>query len=120
MKIEVRYFTKSGNTKLVADAIATEFGKTAIDLDAGKNLLGAFCQPQLVLCDTELLTSLDKKVLEDGFGEGAKYALLDKKVFDLIKNKDFLMEDFVYLCIDFCIVNSVFVQLCTDNFLCLV
>ena len=33
MKIEVRYFTKSGNTKLVADAIATEFGKTAIDLD---------------------------------------------------------------------------------------
>ena len=67
----------------------------------GKNLVGAFCQPELVVCDTALLDSLDKKVLEDGFGEGAKYALLDKKVFDLIKNKDFMMEDFVYLCIDY-------------------
>ena len=88
-------------TTLLSQIDSSVGGKTAIDLDAGKNLLGVFCQPELVVCDTELLTSLDKKVLEDGFGEGAKYALLDKKVFDLIKNKDFLMEDFVYLCIDY-------------------
>ena len=88
-------------TTLLSQIDSSVGGKTAIDLEAGKNLVGAFCQPELVVCDTALLESLDKKVLEDGFGEGAKYALLDKKVFDLIKNKDFMMEDFVYLCIDY-------------------
>lgn len=88
-------------TTLLSQIDSSVGGKTAIDLEVGKNLVGAFCQPELVLCDTTLLESLDKKVLEDGFGEGAKYALLDKKVFDLIKNKDFLMEDFVYLCVDY-------------------
>ena len=88
-------------TTLLSQIDSSVGGKTAIDLEVGKNLVGAFCQPELVVCDTALLSSLDKKVLEDGFGEGAKYALLDKKVFDLIKNKDFLMEDFVYLCIDY-------------------
>ena len=88
-------------TTLLSQIDSSVGGKTAIDLEVGKNLVGAFCQPELVVCDTALLSSLDKKVLEDGFGEGAKYALLDKKVYSLIKNKDFLMQDFVYLCIDY-------------------
>ena len=88
-------------TTLLSQVDSSIGGKTAIDLEVGKNLVGAFCQPELVVCDTALLSSLDKKVLEDGFGEGAKYALLDKKVYSLIKNKDFLMQDFVYLCIDY-------------------
>ena len=88
-------------TTLLSQIDSSVGGKTAIDLDCGKNLVGAFCQPQLVVCDVALLASLDKKVLEDGFGEGAKYALLDQKVYNLVKNKDFSMLDFVYLCIDY-------------------
>lgn len=88
-------------TTLLSQIDSSVGGKTAIDLEAGKNLVGAFCQPELVVCDVQLLCSLDQKVLEDGFGEGAKYALLDKKVFDLLKDKDFSMQEFVYLCIDY-------------------
>lgn len=88
-------------TTLLSQIDSSVGGKTAIDLEVGKNLVGAFCQPELVVCDTALLKSLDKKVLEDGFGEGAKYALLDKKVFNLIKKENFSMQDFVYFCIDY-------------------
>ena len=94
-------------TTLLSQIDSSVGGKTAIDLKAGKNLVGAFCQPELVICDTDCLSSLSEKVLEDGFGEGAKYALLDKKVFELVKNKDFSMQDFIYLCVDYkrCIVE---------------
>ena len=45
-------------TTLLAAVDSSVGGKTAIDLPAGKNLAGAFCQPSLVLCDTDTLNSL--------------------------------------------------------------
>ena len=44
-------------------------GKTAVDLEAGKNLAGAFYQPKLVLCDTDVLQTLPEVVFADGIAE---------------------------------------------------
>ena len=76
-------------------------GKTAIDLPFGKNLVGAFCQPKLVICDTLTLNSLPEEIFMDGMGETAKYALLDKKVFELLRGDSYAIEDLVYLCVDY-------------------
>lgn len=58
-------------------------GKTAIDLDAGKNLAGAFYQPRLVLCDIDTLNSLPLDVFRDGCAEVIKYGVLyDPELFD--------------------------------------
>jgi 3-dehydroquinate synthetase len=52
-------------------------GKTAVDLPAGKNLVGAFWQPRLVACDLSTLATLPARERRAGFGELWKYALLD-------------------------------------------
>ncbi|WP_428261909.1 3-dehydroquinate synthase [Haliangium sp.] len=52
-------------------------GKTGIDIDAGKNLAGAFWQPRLVAADPQVLATLPARERRAGFGEILKYALLD-------------------------------------------
>jgi shikimate kinase/3-dehydroquinate synthase len=64
-------------TTLVAMTDAAIGGKTAIDLDAGKNLVGAFWQPRLVACGLDTLITLPPRERRAGFGELWKYALLD-------------------------------------------
>ncbi len=63
-------------TTLLSAVDSSVGGKTAIDLDAGKNLAGAFYQPTLVLCDYTTLETLSDEVFTDGMGEVIKYALL--------------------------------------------
>ena len=87
-------------TTLLAQIDSSVGGKTAIDLPYGKNLVGAFCQPIRVICDINALSTLPQDVFGDGMGETAKYALLDKKVFDPLKT-DYDMLDLVYLCVDY-------------------
>lgn len=64
-------------TTIVAMTDAAIGGKTAIDLPAGKNLVGAFWQPRLVLCSLATLATLPASERRAGFGELWKYALLD-------------------------------------------
>jgi shikimate kinase/3-dehydroquinate synthase len=64
-------------TTLVAMTDAAIGGKTAIDLPAGKNLVGAFHQPRLVHCNLATLATLPERERRAGFGELWKYALLD-------------------------------------------
>lgn len=64
-------------TTLVAMTDAAIGGKTAVDLAAGKNLVGAFWQPRLVACGLETLSTLPVRERRAGFGELWKYALLD-------------------------------------------
>ena len=52
-------------------------GKTAVDLEAGKNLVGAFYQPRLVLIDTNTMLTLPCIEYKNGMGEGIKYAVLE-------------------------------------------
>ena len=63
-------------TTLLAQVDASVGGKTAINLDAGKNLAGAFHQPSEVLCDTEVLATLDDAEYASGLGEVIKTAVL--------------------------------------------
>ena len=70
-------------TTLLAAVDSSVGGKTAIDLPAGKNLAGAFCQPSLVICDTDCLNSLPDDIFRDGCAEVIKYGILyDKNLFD--------------------------------------
>ncbi|NVB82036.1 MAG: 3-dehydroquinate synthase [Kofleriaceae bacterium] len=64
-------------TTIVAMTDAAIGGKTAVDLGAGKNLVGAFWQPRLVACGLETLSTLPARERRAGFGELWKYALLD-------------------------------------------
>ena len=70
-------------TTLLAMVDSSVGGKTAIDLDAGKNLVGAFHQPSLVLADVGCLSTLHPDVFVDGIGEVVKHAVLaDADLFD--------------------------------------
>ena len=69
-------------TTLLAAVDSSVGGKTAIDLPAGKNLCGAFWQPSLVLCDTDVLASLPDAVFRGGCAEVIKYGVLyDPELF---------------------------------------
>ena len=83
-------------TTLLAAVDSSVGGKTAIDLVCGKNLLGAFYQPELVVCDTNTLSTLDKSVFSDGCAEVIKYgAISDKVIFDLMKSPECIDLDLV-------------------------
>ncbi len=64
-------------TTLVAMTDSAIGGKTAVDVPAGKNLVGAFHQPALVACALATLATLPARERRAGFGEMWKYALLD-------------------------------------------
>lgn len=72
-------------TTLLAAVDSSVGGKTAIDLPEGKNLVGAFWQPSLVLCDTACLDTLPKATFRDGCAEVIKYGILfDRDFFDYL------------------------------------
>ncbi len=76
-------------TTLLAAVDSSVGGKTAVDISAGKNLVGAFHQPALVYLDTDTLNTLDPAVLRDGFAEVIKYGIiLDSKLFDTVAVPD--------------------------------
>jgi 3-dehydroquinate synthase len=74
-------------TTLLAQVDAAVGGKTGIDLPAGKNLVGAFHQPAVVVADTATLATLPPRVRTEGFGEVVKYGLIrDPAILDLLES----------------------------------
>lgn len=63
-------------TSLLAQVDSSVGGKTAIDLNAGKNMVGSFYQPNLVLIDPSTIQTLPKRMLVEGYGEIVKCAAL--------------------------------------------
>ena len=63
-------------TTLLAMVDSSVGGKTAINLESGKNLAGIFNQPSCVLCDTNVLSTLPKEIFCEGMAEIIKYGML--------------------------------------------
>ena len=90
-------------TPLLAAVDSSVGGKTAIDLEAGKNLAGAFWQPRLVLCDTDTLKTLPQDIFRDGCAEVIKYGVLyDPGLFETLVDAglDFDREAVIARCVE--------------------
>lgn len=90
-------------TSLLAMVDSSVGGKTAIDLPCGKNLVGAFHQPRLVLCDCATLDTLPRDYFLDGCGEIVKYGVLDDRELLLQlcrQGSSFDQESVVARCVD--------------------
>lgn len=92
-------------TSLIAQVDSSVGGKVAINLEEGKNLVGSFYQPKMVLIDPDLLKTLEQRYFNDGMAEVIKYACIsDKQFFELlvsIENKEVLDEnitEIIYRC----------------------
>lgn len=90
-------------TTLLAQVDSSVGGKVAVNLDQGKNLVGSFYHPKLVIIDPNLLSTLPDKFIKDGMGEVIKYACIDDVAFYWklmnIKSKEDLfdnIEDIIY------------------------
>lgn len=68
-------------TTLLAQVDSSVGGKTGINVAAGKNLVGVFHQPDLVLADTDVLDTLPRREFAAGYAEVVKYGLIDRPDF---------------------------------------
>lgn len=75
-------------TSLLAQVDSSVGGKVAVDLSQGKNLVGAFYQPSLVLIDPLVLNTLDARFITDGMGEVIKYGCIrDAELFHTLESR---------------------------------
>ena len=77
-------------TTLLAQVDSSVGGKTGVNHEMGKNLIGAFCQPEMVLIDIDTLKTIKKKDFQSGLYEVIKYGLIrDDSFFDfLVENME--------------------------------
>ena len=90
-------------TTLLAAVDSSVGGKTAVDLPGGKNQVGSFYQPALVLCDPELLATLPEEEFACGCAEVIKYAVLgSREFFDRLKALPVSqqLEDVICTCVE--------------------
>ena len=88
-------------TTLLASVDSSVGGKTAIDIPAGKNLVGSFYQPSLVCCDTALMDTLAPEIYRDGCAEVIKYGMiLDAALYDTLHTLPFDREAVVARCVE--------------------
>ena len=90
-------------TTLVAQVDSSVGGKTAVNIKSGKNLVGAFHQPSLVVCDPKLLSTLSSRVFCDGMGEVIKYAVaFSEPLFLKLSQANIydILEEVIFDCIN--------------------
>lgn len=90
-------------TSLLAQVDSSVGGKTGVDLDEGKNLVGAFWQPLLVLCDPAVLSTLTDGFFADGMAEAIKAGCIrDSALFSRMEREDAraFLPEMIGRCID--------------------
>lgn len=87
-------------TTLLAMVDSSVGGKTAVDLQHGKNLAGAFYQPSLVLCDPTALNTLSSGIFADGMAEVIKYGFINRPDLLKILQNDYDIADIIALCVE--------------------
>ena len=94
-------------TTLLAAVDSSVGGKTAVNLSSGKNLAGAFYQPDAVLCDTDLLATMPEEGWRNGAAEVIKYGVIaDRELFDSLDAPlSSRLEEIIYRCV--CIKRDV-------------
>ncbi len=76
-------------TTLLAQVDSSIGGKTAVNTGVGKNMIGAWHQPALVISDTDTLATLPRRQWKQGFAEIIKHAVIrDAEMFDLLQGFD--------------------------------
>ena len=76
-------------TTVVSQSDSSVGGKTAVDISGGKNLVGAFHQPRLVICDTDTLDTLTPQFFADGMAEVVKHGMIKSpELFEILSSKD--------------------------------
>ena len=89
-------------TTLLAQVDSSVGGKTGVDLPEGKNLVGAFYQPRLVLIDPNVLASLPDSTFADGMAEVVKYGYIsNKEILTMVSQPDYKanIESIIYECV---------------------
>ena len=95
-------------TTLLAQVDSSVGGKTGVNHAAGKNLIGCFHQPLLVIADPGLLASLPEREYRSGLWEALKYGVIrDRNLFDhferrlpaILRKEPWVLEDLVYRCL---------------------
>ena len=89
-------------TTLLAQIDSSVGGKTGCDLEYGKNLVGAFHHPALVLIDTDVLSTLPDEYMKDGMGELIKYGVIKSpEIFEILEKETCFarLNELIYMCI---------------------
>ena len=84
-------------TTLLAQVDSSVGGKTAIDVNGVKNVVGAFFQPQEVLIDPTFLQTIPQRELKCGIGEIVKYGVLNGNIFDSLQANVSNLQDLDFL-----------------------
>ena len=89
-------------TTLLSAVDSSVGGKTAINLNAGKNLAGAFYQPLCVICDTDTFKTLEEREISCGYAEIIKYSVLfDNSFFKSLADRNMTTGEIVEKCVCF-------------------
>ena len=87
-------------TTLLAAVDSSVGGKTGVNLSKGKNLAGAFWQPEAVLCDINTLKTMPKAHYADGLAEAVKCGVIgDVTLFDMLRSKRYDIEEVIERCV---------------------
>lgn len=89
-------------TSLLAAVDSSVGGKTGIDLEAGKNLAGAFYQPRLVVFDPDVLRTLPEEYFSDGMAEVIKYAMIRGRDIEklILEDTNKNLEEIITRCVE--------------------
>lgn len=89
-------------TTFLAQIDSSVGGKTGVNIDEGKNLVGAFHQPICVVCDTSTLSTLSEEIFADGVAEAVKYGMIEsEELFDKLHNENIhsILNEVIFKCI---------------------